>query len=151
MLKRIAIFFAVFIAVTLAACGYFWFKDRQLRAQLKKEREALSADMMAETNEWNALGDVNIEPPHVTLVELKQQLHQPGLIQTGGHNSSVIGWACAEAVRNYGFVSSILWARDSAGNASCGGFSDRSPCEGPQCDGWWRSPWRSNGRRDSRS
>jgi hypothetical protein len=94
MLKRIAIYCMGFLFICLLIFGYFWRKERQVRAELTKEVNKFFAEQSARTNGLNSFGDVDLNPPELTLAKLEEKLHQPTLTRPGADNTTRLGWAC---------------------------------------------------------
>ena len=101
MLRRILID----VVVTLAAiallsgsvAGYFWLKEAPERAKNRREAEALLARLVAQKKTLDALGDVDFDASGLTLAQLNQKLNEPTLRKPGAHESTVVGWACADS------------------------------------------------------
>jgi len=98
LLRRVVVDLGIVMAVVLlvggSIVGYVWVKEGPQRAESRKQAEAFLRDLTAEIAGLNALGDVNLEPPNVTLADLEQKLHQPVLRVAGAQNTTKLGWAC---------------------------------------------------------
>jgi hypothetical protein len=100
LVKRVVIDLGVVLATVLlvvgSIAGYVWVKEGPQRAEAKKQFEAMLGDETAEANALAALGDVNLDPPTLTLAVLEQTLHphQQASKPYGPQNYTTLGWAC---------------------------------------------------------
>jgi hypothetical protein len=96
MLKRIAVYCMSFLCVCLFILGYFWFKNRQIRAEMEKDSGAFFAEENAQKNSLESLGDVDLNPSDMSLEKLEERLHQPAIRKAGAGNTTRLGWACGQ-------------------------------------------------------
>jgi hypothetical protein len=96
MVKRILIYCLVLAAAYVLVAGYSWFRTRQSTERMRKEMDAMLADETTERDALATLGNLNLEPNHLTLAEIEDKLHQPGLRQSGTNSTTSFGWACGK-------------------------------------------------------
>ncbi len=110
MLKRILIGVVVTLAVIAllpgSVVGYFWLRDAPERAKHRKEAEELVAGLVAQKKALDTLGDVDFDTAGLTLAQLNQKLNEPTLRKSGAHDSTVVGWACAD--RSCAIIASFM-------------------------------------------
>lgn len=101
MLKRIVIDLCIVMAFLLLVVGsiasYVWLKDRPERLRLRAEAGEFMREEEAVYRSLESLGDIDLQPNELTLAELQQRFHQPGLTQANpDHSTTRIGWACGK-------------------------------------------------------
>jgi hypothetical protein len=96
MLKRIFIYLASVLLVALLVIGYSWLEMRKERAKARKSAEAMIAELTAQKEAIDSLGDVDLNTADLNLAILEEKLHQPALRQSGAHSTTMLGWACAD-------------------------------------------------------
>jgi len=110
VLKRILIGVVVTLAVIAllpgSVVGYFWLRDAPERAKHRKEAEELVAGLVAQKKALDTLGDVDFDTAGLTLAQLNQKLNEPTLRKSGTHDSTVVGWACAD--RSCAIIASFM-------------------------------------------
>ena len=94
MLKRLAIYCMALLAVGFIIVGYFWFEERQVRAEVAKKTKAFLEEEIAQKNGFESLGIVDIDPSGLNLQKLEERLHQPAQKKPGAQNSTRLGWVC---------------------------------------------------------
>src|SRR6266481_4642851 len=94
MLKRLAIYCMALLIVGLVVVGYFWFKERQVRAEGAEKAKEFLAEEMAQRIGFESLGFVDLDPSGLNLKKLEEGLHQPTLKKPGAQNSTRLGWIC---------------------------------------------------------
>ena len=101
MLKRILVDVVVTLCVIALSSGfvvgYFWLNGAPERAKQRKEAEELVAGLVAQKKALEALGDVDLETASLTLAKLNQKLNAPMVRRAGSHDSTAVGWACADS------------------------------------------------------
>ena len=110
MLKRILIDVVLTLAVIAllsgSVVGYFWLRDAPERAKRRKAAADLVAGLAAQKKALEALGDVDFDTAGLTLAQLNQKLNEPTLRKSGAHDSTVVGWACAD--RSCAIIASFM-------------------------------------------
>jgi hypothetical protein len=100
VLKRIVIDLCVVTAFVLlvvgSIVGYVWLKDRPERAKRRAEAQEFIREEEAVYHGLESLGEIDLQPNQLTLADLEQRFHQPGLTQAGAEHSTRIGWACGK-------------------------------------------------------
>src|ERR1051325_9450733 len=91
MWKRICAYIGIPFAFLGLLYAYSWYETQSARAEARK----LLAEITAQRNAFESLGDIDFDPTHLTLTTLKEQLHQPEQILPGAHNTTRVGWVCA--------------------------------------------------------
>ena len=94
MLKRLAIYCMTLLIAGLAVVGYYWFRERQLRAATAKELQPFFDEEIAQKKALESLGDIDLNPRELNFENLEQKLQQPIIKPTGSHNTTQLGWAC---------------------------------------------------------
>lgn len=96
MLNRILIY-CVIVAGTLSLLlGYFWFKERQTMAAAARQLAPMTAEIFAERDGLESLGNVDLSLAELTYAELETKLHEPTLKQPGEKGTTKLGWACGK-------------------------------------------------------
>jgi hypothetical protein len=110
MLKRILIDVVVTLAVIAllsgSVVGSFWLRDAPDRAKGRKAAADLVAGLVAQKKALDTLGDVDFDTAGLTLALLNQKLNEPTLRKSGAHDSTVVGWACAD--RSCAIIASFM-------------------------------------------
>jgi hypothetical protein len=110
VLKRILIDVVVALAVIAllsgSVVGYFWLRDAPDRAKRRKAAADLVAGLLAQKKALDTLGDVDFDTAGLTLAQLNQKLNKPTLRKSGAHDSTVVGWACAD--RSCAIIASFM-------------------------------------------
>jgi hypothetical protein len=75
--------------------GYLWLKDRPERVKSRHAAEAMIAGLAAQKEAINSYGDLDFNTANINLAILEEKLHQPTLRKSGTHDSTTLGWACA--------------------------------------------------------
>jgi hypothetical protein len=96
MRKRIVIYILCFFVAVVVLLGYFWLKERQIRAETARDLNAFFADELAKKNALESLGDIELNPPDLSLGKLEEKLHQPSKRKPGSQNTTRLGWACGQ-------------------------------------------------------
>jgi hypothetical protein len=108
--KRILIDAVVTLAVIALLSGsvveYFWLRDAPERVKRRNKAEQLVAGLAAQKKALDTLGDVDFETADLTLAQLNQKLNEPTLRKSGAHDSTVLGWACAD--RSCAIIASFM-------------------------------------------
>jgi hypothetical protein len=89
-LQRIALSVLVILAAYAGVWGYFQWKAEKVRAEVEKKLEPL----FKESDELAKLGDVDLDPPNLTLAQLEEKFQQPAQKSAGAKNTTKFGWLC---------------------------------------------------------
>jgi hypothetical protein len=103
MLKRLAIYCMALLIAGAAVVGYYWFRERQLRAETARELQPFFDEEIAQKKALESLGDIDLNPRELNIENLEQKLQQPIIKRIGSHNTTQLGWAC-------GRERCVIWA-----------------------------------------
>ncbi|MFI5059251.1 MAG: hypothetical protein ACHQLQ_13815 [Candidatus Acidiferrales bacterium] len=92
MLKKNPMWLTVILTVAILVAGYSWLEKR---VRVRKSTEALVVEFNAQRDALNSFGDVDLNTTNLNLAILEEKLHKPTFRKAGEHDSTTLGWACA--------------------------------------------------------
>jgi hypothetical protein len=127
MLKRLWVNSAILLGLALVVFGYFSFEEWRFRQKAWKEFGPILAEEQEQKNALLALGDVDLNPPDLTLADLEQKLHSPGLRLSGDFDTTRLGWVCGKERCSIWATFLVPFGQDIPSSAKPAGLIIRSP------------------------
>jgi len=94
--KRVFLYAAVVLGITVAITAYFRFESWRIRQATLRELEPFLSDEHQQISKISALGKVDLNPSDLTLAALEQRLNKPSRELPGDFNTSRLGWICGK-------------------------------------------------------
>jgi hypothetical protein len=127
VLKRLWVYIAILLGLVVVVFAYSRLEEWKFRRKAWSEFGPILAEEQEQKDALLALGNVDLNPPDLTLADLEQKIHRPGLKLSGDFNTTRLGWACGKERCSIWATFLVPFGQDIPSNVKPAGLIIRSP------------------------